>query len=268
MFKPNPSIYEFGCLFAKVLSIRFLFHSKFANCEDDDDELLAIDWSTILQDQANETIMSIATDDKSVIDFSELISVEDQDSDKENMNSEMENTFRFSAKVPDITDVSTRYFAGYCFFKSIKRFGQVCQRCIQDKCKTSSVSSSFEMSEVFLKLKQFENSKEENILMWPSDKFFNICQIHVKIFAKYFEECPFVSNVKQHIVERCRTITNLMFDDWFDPSHPCYQHRLYILDILIIVLLWKNCKWVLEKNVIRKNLLKSNRRKLANITNR
>lgn len=264
MFKPNPNIYEFGCLFAKVLSIRFLFHSKFSNCEEDGDELLRIDWDTILKHQSHEPVMSIATDDKDFIDVSELISADDLDSEKENMDPE--ETCTFSAKIPDITDLSTRYFAGYCFFKSVKRFGQVCQRCVQDNCKTS-VSNTIEMSEVFIKLKEFEHSKEGNILMWPTEKYFNICQTYVKIFTKYFEERPFVSNVKQHIVERCKTITNLMSGDWFDENHPCYPHRLYILDIFIVVLLWKNCKWVQEKNKTHKDPKKANRRKLANISN-
>lgn len=259
--KTNPSVYEFGCLFAKILSIKFLFKSKFANCEDDEDEALQVDWSAVLQKSSEESVIILEPERLPLVDLTDTINNIENCCESEPL---IDDESRVSVTVPDFTDISTRYFAGYCYFKAMKNMVEPCEICQQSLCRTDK---TFSASEILIKLKAYESSDGRPVLIWPSEQYFQVCKLHVSIFKKYFDSCPSLSYVRRNIVQRCITITNLYFNDWFQQGNSCSTHRLNILDSLITILLWKHCKWFLDENLKRKGFQAKRNHKMLKITN-
>ena len=223
------------CLIHSV-KIKFsrIFNSKFSNCEEDDSEYLELNWKAIT-DTVVES-MPVLNDDLENSDINEsehyvidkIVPINDQQEQNDIM-----------IIIPETCDIATRYFAGYCYFKTFSKMRSVCQKCIQEVSKDKS---TIHITEVLLKLKEYDSSKEKPLLLWPSEKYFQISHTHVEVFLKYFKENAFTSNIRQNILQKCIEATNINFPDWFKSTDDCYTHRLDTANFLIIVLLWKNCK--------------------------
>lgn len=46
---------------------------------------------------------------------------------------------------------------------------------------------------------------------------------------------------------KCIDLTNQYFSSWFEATQPCYNYRIKILDLFLIILIRKNCKWLSAK---------------------
>ena len=113
---------------------------------------------------------------------------------------------------------------------------------------TADATEMYNMSDIVINLKQYENCDERKCLKRPSDDFFKLCRLHIAIFTKNFIAKPHLNNIKTAIVTEIINITNHHYPGWFAVEHSCYHHRLQTVNLLIIILLWKNCKWSLDKN--------------------
>lgn len=83
-------------------------------------------------------------------------------------------------------------------------------------------------------------------LQSPSDLFFEISTLQILIYAEFFAKKLYIKNIKNEIVNKCIETTQSKYPDWFDMSNPCYEHRLKVLDFLVLVLLRKNCLWIIK----------------------
>ena len=77
----------------------------------------------------------------------------------------------------------------------------------------------------------------------PNDTFFKMCLSHFLIFEEIFSQTPHIENLKRVIMNRCVGD----FLNWYDPQNPCAAHRLELLEFMMIVLLRKNCGWLMTK---------------------
>lgn len=222
--KSNPSLFEFGALFGKIVSLKLLFSSKFSNCEDDGEDILNIDWQALLdEDMSKNQYDSGALNE---LCLNPVTSVSENPMDSEIISEDYE-----------INSAAIRYFAGYCYLKTVKNIGMVCEECCNQMTQPESGRNG--TSEMLIILKQYKTIGEEGGLIKPTDKFFEICKKHVEIFTKIYKNRPYIRNLRKLIVDTC--IDDHFSTDWFDKTHPCYDHRVKTLDFFILVLLRKNC---------------------------
>jgi hypothetical protein len=99
----------------------------------------------------------------------------------------------------------------------------------------------------------------------PSDEFLKLCRLHVEIFTTFFNAKPESANIREAIVSQIINITNVHHPEWFSETDICYHHRLQVTNFLVIILLWKNCKWSVDrkKNILQKPHTKN--QKLLNL---
>jgi len=98
-------------------------------------------------------------------------------------------------------------------------------------------------SEIVIAEKNFSNDSEFGKLISPSDIFFNVCKIHIKVFVNIYNINKNQEHIKEFIKSKCVTCTGESdFSSWFDENDECYSHNMLMLDKLIRVLLYKHCK--------------------------
>lgn len=71
--------------------------------------------------------------------------------------------------------------------------------------------------------------------------------MHYNCFKEFFEKNLNFKNIKHNLTIMCIELTNQYFPDWFLETHECYKHRLKILDMFLLILLRKNCKWLSQE---------------------
>lgn len=244
--KQNPSLFEFSSLFAKIMSIKLLFTSKFSNCDNDEDEILDIDWNTICDGHVSKENSTTV-----LHSISEEVMEESEFENEEKLN---------------VSDAATTYFAGYCYLKTVKSLGKIC-----DQCKTEMTSKLLEedenISKILIKLKQYENLPPDSGLITPSEKFFNICKDHVQIFSRIYLSAPHILNLRKTIVEHCIEHTRKIYPDWFHENNKCFDHHIKAVEFFILVLLRKHCKWSTDAANVSKRKLNKKIQKIINITN-
>lgn len=236
--KNNPNLFEFSQLYAKLISIKLLFSSKFSNCEDDNDEILAVDWSAVLE---------CNTDSNKNVDNTNTRISEAVPSVSGHNAQLLANQNEFhSGEIIDILDVATAYFTGYCVYKLLINLKDPCLKCMMDMVEENPDCSDLRL--ILFKFKQFEECRD---LIKPSKHFNELCQSHIEIFTSIFKKSPHNKNIKQYIKDKCIEHTHLLDPDWFDSTNSCYSHRVQVLDFMILVLLRKNCKWMDKEHVKR-----------------
>lgn len=95
-----------------------------------------------------------------------------------------------------------------------------------------------------------------------TDFFFSLSELFVSTFDAYFQSNCHSKQLKKQLFDQCvaNTKNNKKFENWFDIDHPCFSHRKEILDFFLLVLIRKNCIWLLEKLKTEKKQKTSNRR--------
>lgn len=139
-----------------------------------------------------------------------------------------------------IADSSAAYFIGYVenwFSKKVD-----CNSC---RTYLTKLNESDVYRDFFIKQKNYENTIVG--LKTPSDVFFDVCTVQINYFSRNFKNCIHIRNIKSTFKSNLIDETNKHFQFWFDTSSECYDHRLQILDFLILVLIRKNCYWHLQK---------------------
>lgn len=248
--KQNPNLAEFRSIYAKLVSMKLIFESKFSNCESDTDtqDLLEIDWSAITD--ISETQISKNNDENSaeITGTKFFTSV---------------NNDNLIEKSSHINNAAISYFAGYCIMKMQKKLGKVCNDCLKNMAKDST--SEINPSEILITLKQYKNIDNYNGLIHPSLKFYEICRKYANTFSRIFKVSPHSANIRQILVHEC--IHESEDGTWFDETHPCHNHRLEALEFFMLVMLRKNCKWEMDSKKMSKIHKYSKNKKIINVTN-
>lgn len=249
--KNNPSVFEFSSIFAKILSIKLLFSSKFSNCETDDDETIEIDWKAVFE-------ISHVLDNSG--NPNEELSNSMQLHEEENFLEE--NIPNTTQKVISPSDVGARYFAGYCYLKTIKQFQQPCAKCSLEMTQGHSLNT--DLSTILIQLKQYtcNNISDTSGLISPSEIFYCASLKQINIFTRIFNEKPHITAIRKFMLDTCINLQN----EWFCPLDACFNHRINILHFMLLVLLRKNCKWVMDTKVL-KTAPKTKNKKLSNLMN-
>ena len=235
----NPSVQEFGFTLSKLLSIKHLTSfTELANCEEDPDiNLLDVIREEQLAEeqvasQNDQTINKNVTDEGVLEIEDESISI-DFITNGSNTNDATRTT----------SDQSVRYFVGYLLFKILKKIN--CSGCSKFLLKDNDFVEN--PSELLIKHKNYTG---ENFgrLQAPSELFFNLCLRQIIKFNKFFSEESHILGVKNEILQRLLN-SDLEF---YSKDHPCYEHRLKLLNFMLTILIRKYCKWELEREKLHK----------------
>lgn len=251
-FTRNPSLSEFNNIIGRLLSMKLLsYASNLKNCESDDDEYVQ---HAVQIDVESSTTLSI-------------------NNDSEPTTSEAEPHERAVETVDEssitLLEASKRYFSGYVAFKQLKR--TPCPDCsnvmIMSENNDAYPCSLKNDSELLIFHKNYFVSSDFGGLIPPSDHYFNLCSLHIDIFAKFFKNHAENNKIKATIVNMCidESNSNNEFQNWFNLTNDCTvnnncdndcaEHRIKTLDFIILVLLRKNCSWriSIKKEKIAKN---------------
>lgn len=240
-FNRNPSLKELNFLMARIISMKIISGPQLStNCENDNDEHV--------QTALNELIEYSKTQEQSDTNSQgagEYIISKyfDNEENKDQNAGEISN----DSNTNDIQDVSIRYFCGYVVRKLLKQNNcSLCSDILQ-----KNTSSMNEKSELLIFHKNYYVGSDFGSLIPPSDLFYQICHLHVEIFSKVFKSHPESTGICQLIVKLCIDETNKhdIFKDWFEEGN-CLHHREAALNILIKVLIYKNCQWLNNKAAI------------------
>lgn len=139
-----------------------------------------------------------------------------------------------------------RYFVGYVAFKIIPKLD--CRKCEQKLRKLDEVLTA--PSELFIFFKNYQSLTSFGNLVAPSDALMNVCKKHILIFHKIFKDEPHKVGIKAYMIESCKSAT----PEWFDGE--CCNHKLEILNFLLLVLLRKHCAWAIKKGSSKERKLK------------
>lgn len=227
----NPSVHEFNIILAKLISLKLIHFNTSSNCIEDDATMLSVNIQNIYEETDN----SESSSENNSISFisMENIYVENQSFFDENVDN-------FNSVNIPIEMTSSRYFVGYIAQRIL------CKKCRLDIIKPSQILTY--PSEMYIHKKNYENESDFGSLCAPSDLFFEVCKIHIKVFENIFVENKSIKNIKKYIVEQCVKCTkNSVYNFWFDESNSCFKHRIEMLNILIITLLRKHCSWETHK---------------------
>lgn len=220
----NPSVHEFNIAMAKLLSLKISQFSSSKNCENDDAAFLQVDFQS--SNEFNETVS--AENPSPVIDIAGIY--------ENNAEYFDESADCFNSPNVSIELTSSRYFIGYIAQRI------TCWKCRVDIIKPAQILTY--PSEMYIHTKNYEIGSDFGSLCAPSDLFFEVCKIHIKIFEKLFSTNRAMKNIKKVMIQQCIECTNsTIYGFWFDEKNTCYSHRLEILNLLILTLLRKHSAW-------------------------
>lgn len=239
----NPSVNEFNIIIAKLISLHIFKFSQKTNCESDDDVMLPVEFDSIIYQPGFEK-KEIQQKEYSV-SYSEIVQDNERYFDK--------NIDNFLSNDVPIELTSSRYFCGY-----------IAKASSCDNCRSLLIKENEQLtvpSELFIYEKNYSSDSDFGKLNAPSDIFFNVCKIHIKVFENIFRNNKKQIQIRKFIVEQCIKCTNESTDYslWFDINNECYVHKTELLNKLIKVLLFKHCKWTViadrQKKLAKLNIL-------------
>ena len=221
----HPTIHEFQYCAAKLISMKVLRHkfsSQLTNCEDDDEELLEWEYDPPITEGGTPTKTNL----------SEIFNEANNEQD-DNITDVIEKTRQGNIQ---------RYICGYAIFQKI--LNQIkCEKCRNVLLKTTL---SEKKSEHLLKAKNFT----ENLnLINPTDSVFDVFEHQFVFYKRAFKRSGHLANVKAIIYEYIYLKTSEVYENWFSVDGDCKEHREKLIDFLITVLLFKNSKWVSQKEI-------------------
>lgn len=224
----NPSVFEFNFIVAKIMTNRLICNSSSLNYQPDNCKYL-IESQDITPCQENIEIDSEPSNSNftySEEDFNEIAFVD-----------------QFTNENHKIDLPSVRYFVGYVIYKLIHK--SQCEMCNQLMVKSDE--QLLLPSEYLIKSRNYLTPSEELYLKNPTDYFFELSYIHIKIFELNFKENIHKKNILQFLLEKCIDATNRnpKYLEWFTGS--CKDHKIKTLKFLLLVLIRKNCSWQLQK---------------------
>lgn len=217
----NPSVREMQYLTARLLSMKLITksHLQDQNCEDDED--LQLDWVCYPDEHED-------WNDSTIENCAQLPTNNTQQADQSDICT--------LGSVGEV--VSRRYFDGYLIMKH--KFD--CELCDDGLSKKEMLQK--QQTEPLIYARNFS----ENVLHLknPTDMFFNISNVHYRVFAERFAKNAHLTDICKSIMNDCIMETNKHFPEWFAATHNCHSHRISILNNLVVILLRKKARWLLN----------------------
>lgn len=162
---------------AKLLSLKIIQFSFSKNCAEDDAIFLPLDFQNILE----------VSDSVSPNNPTPLIDIVDIYHENEEYFDESADSFNSVNVSIELT--SSQYFIGYI----AQRVS--CTKCRLDMIKPSKILTY--PSEMFIHTKNYETESDFGSLCSPSDLFFEVCKIHIKVFENLFLKNRAVKHIKK-----------------------------------------------------------------------
>lgn len=233
-FNYMPSSYQIGVHFANIVVAKVLFHSIHSNCLPDDELNLMLNWKEF----KDEYKKSIKHQDSQEIDTSEAIDL-------------LPNT---TTEFTQLTSNAIAYFAGYCVRAKID-----CGKCIAKLLKPDTVINA---NEVYIHEKNFKkDSSKFGSLKAPTDEWFEMATFLVQIFENFFNKKSHVNNILEEMTKFSFEKLNSRFGSFMPNQNDlCYEHFHKLVYFLLLVLLRKNCKWLVVSKGERKSKTAASRK--------
>lgn len=231
-YSRNPTARIFRSSF-RIAAIRNLMQPpESANCEQDDDQYLQVQsvTNTSLPESSAENI------DK------QTDSVSGSESSSSYEIQQPEASFGLIHNTAE--DCAAAYFIGYLCFRCIKKFK--CADCEEYLIKSDSKLT--EPNELFIlnKLYTTTNFSDSSIaLRCPQDNVVEILTQALSIFADAFQTYSYKRKVLHKIYKK---IVARIDPTFLAMDSRCLQHRQFIINLLIKVKIFKECKWCLPVN--------------------
>lgn len=229
----KPSLYEINFLLAKIISSNLFQFSKTSNCEEDNEPMLEIN---IQEEHTYEKVTNLVYAD-SDIDIQNMLREIDSNH-YQIFEEEVISNLNIATELP-----SMRYFIGYVLFKVLSKIN--CVECSDLMRKKDEVLTC--PSELLIFAKNYSENSDFGNLFAPSDLIFKICKLHILIFDHFFKTKKEIRFIKNIIIEHCILATEKENETWFKKEGSCYNHKIKILDFLILILIRKHCSWAIPK---------------------
>lgn len=141
-----------------------------------------------------------------------------------------------------LEDCAVEYFAGYLAKRCLDEF-----KC--DKCKEQLTTHLTLCDKRQLLIINRNYSAISDSLQAPSENFRFIVNTALQCFIKYYEKFYFRYNIAGLIEKRIKRKRSV--NEWLN-SGECYEHRAFIIHLLIRVKLFFQCKSLSEKDPVTK----------------
>ncbi|XP_067634389.1 uncharacterized protein [Eurosta solidaginis] len=284
----HPSAHDIQYIVARLVTMRILRYrfdnkNKGNNCEDDED--LDLEWNTLQEDagdelfQVNEqVVLTEVADPTDQADESKEVDEDDLlEEEEELLDYEEEEAYPLSV-IPALGNFSPltledeeevipgeiqvqRYYTGYTICNTL--FNKL--NC--DNCSKATVKPYCDLnsdSEALIRSKNYKGN-ERLLLVNPSDDVFELCHRQMFWYKQIFSQRSHYPGLKENIIDILTTLTEHEFPNWFSEAGPCLEHRKQLLDSLVVVLLFKNARWMARDDLITtRERHKSNKLKRLN----
>lgn len=195
--------------------------STATNCEpiqDDTNDLISIDVDKISTN--TETIETYSDDESSI-----------------SSSSSADNKLKLIDEIQtDITitleDCSVTYFAGYLIYKCYKKFN--CHHC-QNNLQTNNNLN--DKNQLLLIHKNYSSYQNDIALKAPSIDFNKIINRVLDIFEKYFDKIQYKKKIRFKLTLKMKN--DVLINKWINEFESCVEHKLYIIDLLLICKIFK-----------------------------
>lgn len=241
----NPSAKMIRSCFASICSFSLMKASEKCNCEVDEDNFLTLDVlgeSEVVKNacQSEMNTTNLTEDNNEVLDKS----FQSVDNSNENCSeSELEN----DKLNVTLEECSISYFAGYLAKRCIDNFQ--CENCKQVLVNNEIYNNSNEILIMYKTFEQIDFFGNEG-LKKPSTWLIKICKISLNIFKTTFKTIISEPRIMTKMFDLILIKLNKKNID-FNES-PCKEHYLYIIKLLLVIRIYKACKWMAaEENVTK-----------------
>ncbi|CAD7001865.1 unnamed protein product [Ceratitis capitata] len=102
-------------------------------------------------------------------------------------------------------------------------------------------------SEDLIKSKNYKEDSDLRLVN-PADRVFDVCRLQIRYYVQLFEKYSMIL-----MLDAIKDKTEEQFPQWFSEVDGCREHRVKLLEFLIIVLLYKNARWLIrdQMNTLR-----------------
>lgn len=185
--KRKPTVKEFRKILKRIMSVKLIYSSKYANCKGGINNML-IDWKAVLSDSNNIQELDEVELFSSTSDFD--LFEEQFDDDTEDTQSESELT---KIDCAPLSDNAVTYFCGYVIHHKISApvynegpsyLLRNCSSCLEQLSKQNAKISA--PSDWLTFFKNFNDDTDFGSLKMPSEEFFNVCKSAFIIFSTFF----------------------------------------------------------------------------------
>lgn len=140
-----------------------------------------------------------------------------------------------------------------------------CDNCCDNMLKTPMNDAI--VNEKYIQFREYPNEDEDastvTKLMRPTINFKNVIKAQLMAFNRTWQKY-WAFNIRKNIVTECVNAKKNSSWIWFDITHKCYNHRMYVLKYMITIKLYFRTRY---NNCIEKRCNTWNR-KMKNIWNK